>query len=58
MRRALGTWRKAAPDIDVTPEPVPSSQFYAHERGATLTQIRGILQEYAAIVDYWWKGWI
>jgi len=58
MRRALLTWRKNAPGIDVIPEPVTSSQFYAHERGATLTQIRGILQEYLAIADYWWKGWI
>ena len=58
MRRALLTWRRASPGIDVVPEPVRSSQFYAHERGATLTQIRGILTEYAAILDYWWKGWI
>lgn len=58
MRRALLTWRKAAPDLTVVPEPVTASQFYAHDRGATLTQIRGILQEYAAIVDYWWKGWL
>ena len=58
MRRALLTWRKAAPEIEVIPEPVSSSQFYEHGRGASLTQIRGILTEYAAIVDYWWKGWI
>ena len=58
MRRALLVWRKNAPAIDVVPEPVASSQFYQHGRGATLTQIRGILQEYVAIADYWWKGWI
>jgi uncharacterized SAM-binding protein YcdF (DUF218 family) len=58
MRRALLTWRKAAPEVEVIPEPVPQSQFYAHARGASLNQIRGILQEYAALVDYWWKGWI
>jgi uncharacterized SAM-binding protein YcdF (DUF218 family) len=56
MRRALLTWRRAAPDIDVIAAPVPVSQFYAHERGATLEQIRGIAQEYAAIAWYWWKG--
>ncbi len=50
MRRALLTWRRAAPDIEVTPTPVPQSQFYAHERGASLEQIRGLVQEYAAIV--------
>ena len=25
-------------------------------RGATLEQIRGLLQEYAAIAYYWWRG--
>jgi len=58
MRRALLTWRRAAPEITVIPRPVAHSQFYAHDRGASLTQIRGIVQEYAAIADYWWKGWI
>jgi uncharacterized SAM-binding protein YcdF (DUF218 family)/glycosyltransferase involved in cell wall biosynthesis len=58
MRRALLTWRRAAPDIEVTPTPVPQSQFYAHGRGASLEQIRGLVQEYAAIVYYWWNGWI
>jgi uncharacterized SAM-binding protein YcdF (DUF218 family)/glycosyltransferase involved in cell wall biosynthesis len=58
MRRALLAWKKAAPEVGVTPEPVASSQFYVHGEGASFAQIRGILQEYAAIVDYWWKGWI
>jgi uncharacterized SAM-binding protein YcdF (DUF218 family) len=58
MRRALLTWRKAAPEISVVPTPAPVSQFYAHDRGASLEQIRGIAQEYAAIVIYWWRGWI
>ena len=58
MKRAILTWRKAAPGVEVIPEPVPQSQFYAHARGASLNQIRGILQEYAAIVNYWWKDWI
>jgi uncharacterized SAM-binding protein YcdF (DUF218 family)/glycosyltransferase involved in cell wall biosynthesis len=58
MRRASLTWRRAAPDIEAIPSPVPVSQFYAHERGVSLEQIRGIAQEYAAIVQYWWKGWI
>ncbi len=58
MRRAVLTWRKVAPDVAVIPEPVATSQFYFHENGASLTQLRGILQEYAAIFDYWWKGWI
>jgi uncharacterized SAM-binding protein YcdF (DUF218 family)/glycosyltransferase involved in cell wall biosynthesis len=58
MRRALLTWRQAAPEIEVTPTPSPISQFYAHARGPSLEQIRGILQEYAAIALYWWRGWV
>lgn len=58
MRRALLTWRKAAPDIDVVPTPVPVSQFYQHRYGASLVQIRGIAQEYAALVLYWFRGWV
>jgi uncharacterized SAM-binding protein YcdF (DUF218 family)/glycosyltransferase involved in cell wall biosynthesis len=58
MRRALLTWRRNAPDITVIPTPVPQSQFYLHERGPNLEQIRGITQEYVAIAVYWWRGWI
>jgi uncharacterized SAM-binding protein YcdF (DUF218 family)/glycosyltransferase involved in cell wall biosynthesis len=58
MRRALLTWRKAAPDLEAVAAPPAVSQFYAHDRGASLEQMRGILQEYAAIVMYWWRGWI
>jgi uncharacterized SAM-binding protein YcdF (DUF218 family) len=58
MRRALMTWKKAAPQIDVVPEPVPASQFYAHDRGASFAQIRGLLQECAALAVYWWRGWV
>jgi uncharacterized SAM-binding protein YcdF (DUF218 family) len=58
MRRALLTWRRAAPGVTVVPTPVERSLFYLHSRGPTLDQIRGIAQEYAAIVVYWWRGWI
>jgi uncharacterized SAM-binding protein YcdF (DUF218 family) len=60
MRRAVLVWRRAAPDIAVTPTPVPRSQFYAHGAmdGATVVQMNGILHEYAAIISYWWRGWI
>jgi uncharacterized SAM-binding protein YcdF (DUF218 family)/glycosyltransferase involved in cell wall biosynthesis len=58
MRRALLTWHKAAPATTVVPTPALASQFYLHERGASLEQIRGLAQEYAAIVVYWWRGWI
>ncbi len=58
MRRAVLTWRKVAPEVSVVPTPVPVSQFYVHERGPSLQQIRGLLQEYVAIAWYWWRGWI
>jgi len=58
MRRALLTWRKVAPGVTVVSVPVSGSQFYSHERGASLEQIRGIFHEYAAIVVYWWRGWV
>jgi glycosyltransferase involved in cell wall biosynthesis/uncharacterized SAM-binding protein YcdF (DUF218 family) len=56
MRRALMTWKRQAPDIAAIPTPVTASQFYAHARGATLNQIRGILHEYAAIAVYRLRG--
>jgi len=58
MRRATLTWQKLAPGVEVIPAPVPQSQFYFHERGASLEQIRGILHEYLALADYWRRGWI
>ena len=58
MRRAMLTWEKVAPHIEVIPTPPPESQFYAHETGASLEQIRAILHEYGAIVAYWRRGWI
>ena len=42
----------------VLPTPVAQSQFYEHARGASLEQMRGILQEYVAILGYWRRGWI
>ena len=58
MKRAMLTWRRSAPDRSVIPTPVAQSLFYLHGRGASLDQIRGIAHEYAAIVAYWWRGWI
>lgn len=56
MRRALMTWHKVAPDVDVAATPPQNSIFYTHRRGASLEQIRGLLQEYVGIVYYWWAG--
>jgi len=58
MRRAVLVWRKQAPEVEVVPTPVPSSQFYIHDRGASLEQLKGLAQEFSALVWYWWKGWI
>jgi uncharacterized SAM-binding protein YcdF (DUF218 family)/glycosyltransferase involved in cell wall biosynthesis len=56
MRRALMVWRKV---VTVIPTPAPQSQFYDHSRaGATLEQIRGVVQEYIAILAYWRRGWL
>jgi uncharacterized SAM-binding protein YcdF (DUF218 family)/glycosyltransferase involved in cell wall biosynthesis len=58
MRRALLVWRKQAPDVEVVATPVANSQFYAHARGATLDQLRGLAREYAALAVYWRRGWL
>ena len=58
MRRAVLVWRKHAPEVDVVSTPVPQSQFYAHGRGASLDQLRGLAREYVALAAYWWGGWI
>ncbi|OGX47562.1 MAG: hypothetical protein A3G88_04475 [Omnitrophica WOR_2 bacterium RIFCSPLOWO2_12_FULL_63_16] len=58
MRRAVLTWRKLAPEVTVIPSPVPESQHYAHQVGASLEQILGICHEYAGLFYYWWRGWV
>jgi len=56
MRRALMTWHKVAPEVEVVATPPEVSLFYSHRRGASLAQIRGLMQEYVAIAYYWWTG--
>jgi uncharacterized SAM-binding protein YcdF (DUF218 family)/glycosyltransferase involved in cell wall biosynthesis len=59
MRRALLVWRKVDPGVEVIPSPPEQSQFYDHPGGgATFEQVRGIAQEYLAILAYWRRGWI
>jgi uncharacterized SAM-binding protein YcdF (DUF218 family) len=58
MLRATLTWKKVAPEIEVVATPPKDSQFYTHDRGATLDQLRGLIHEYGAILIYWWRGWI
>ena len=40
------------------PDARVGESFYDHTRGATLEQVRGILQEYLAIFAYWRRGWL
>ena len=56
-RRAILTWQSQT-RIPVRPVPGTQSQFYSHDRGASLEQIHGLLHEYSAIAVYWWRGWI
>jgi uncharacterized SAM-binding protein YcdF (DUF218 family)/glycosyltransferase involved in cell wall biosynthesis len=58
MRRALLVWRREAPEVLVTATPPERTQFYEHTRGASLEQVRGILQEYVAIAGYRRRGWL
>jgi uncharacterized SAM-binding protein YcdF (DUF218 family)/glycosyltransferase involved in cell wall biosynthesis len=58
MRRSTLVWRKVAPDVEVVPTPAIDSEFYAHTRGSTFDQVRGIVQEYVAIAAYWRRGWL
>ena len=58
MRRAVLVWHKQAPDVQVVPTPVRQSQFYTHDRGASVDQLRGLAREYVALAVYWWRGWL
>ena len=58
MRRAMLTWRKLAPEIEVVPTPAARSQFYDHDFGASPEQIQGIAREYVALAYYWVNGWL
>ena len=43
---------------EVVPTPVPQSQFYIHDRGASIDQLRGLVREFVAVAVYWWRGWL
>ncbi len=59
MRRASGVFARTAPSIQVIKTPVEDSPFYFRKQiGMTIGQFHGILHEYAAIIYYWFKGWI
>lgn len=67
MRRVLLVWRKQAPDIDAAPTPVLQSRFYGYDAkrpsgrrpaGASLRQVRGLLQEALTLGYYRLRGWL
>lgn len=67
MRRARLVWRRVAPEKQITPVPIPVSRFFRHGqdeagrptwRQATVRQLRAVAHEYAAIVYYWFRGWV
>jgi uncharacterized SAM-binding protein YcdF (DUF218 family) len=67
MQRALLVAKKVSPEIKVLSTPIPNSRFYMHGRGqkgekiwkqVNLSQIKGLMHEYAGILYYMWKGWI
>jgi len=57
-RRALWVWRKQAPDIAILAPAVMDTPPGNPRWNATFDQIRVITYEYAAIADYWLKGWL
>lgn len=58
VRRAILTFSKNAPELQVIPVPLESSPYYAHELGISPHQILGILHEVIGILVYWARGWI
>ncbi len=64
MRRMDLIFNRHRSDVRVIKAPFSETEFYKHSRKkpffvfARPDQWRGILHEYAAIVYYWWKGWI
>jgi uncharacterized SAM-binding protein YcdF (DUF218 family)/glycosyltransferase involved in cell wall biosynthesis len=57
-RRALWVWRKAMPDLNVLAPIVVDTPKEEPQWSANLDQIKVIIYEYAAIVYYWYKGWL
>ena len=62
-------FRKNAPDIQISYTPIPKSAFYddygiyaqtavGKWKRANITQIRGILHEYLALIYYYFKGYL
>ncbi len=59
-RRALLTFRKLAPGLQVSHASEPVSRYYdrSGQRGITPEQLKSLLHEAAGILFYCWKGWI
>jgi len=57
-RRALWTWRKQAPDLEVYTPSVVDTPAATPQWSASVDQIRVISYEYAAILYNWLRGWL
>jgi uncharacterized SAM-binding protein YcdF (DUF218 family)/glycosyltransferase involved in cell wall biosynthesis len=60
MRRAVKTWRKAAPEVEVIAAPVEKPRFYRPKSKGLVSaqQLRSLAQEALGLVWYWSRGWI
>jgi uncharacterized SAM-binding protein YcdF (DUF218 family)/glycosyltransferase involved in cell wall biosynthesis len=57
-RRALWVWRRVMPELNVLAPVVIDTPKSQPQWSANIDQIRVICYEYAAIVYYWFKGWL
>jgi uncharacterized SAM-binding protein YcdF (DUF218 family) len=57
-RRALWVWRKAMPDLNVLAPVVIDTPNATPQWEANIYQIKVIVYEYAAIIYYWWRGYL
>jgi uncharacterized SAM-binding protein YcdF (DUF218 family) len=57
-RRALWVWRKAMPDLNVLAPVVIDTPNATPQWEANIYQIKVIIYEYAAILYYWWRGYL
>lgn len=67
MKRAVLTWKKLSPELEVVPTPIERSRFYRYSAAKALdndrpgpnwAQLHGLLQETAAFAYYRYWGWI
>lgn len=57
-KRAVLTFARQAPKLEILPAPLKESRFYAHEWGIRPRQLKGLLHEALGILYYRLKGWL